>query len=102
MRPPGGWNGGSASGMGAPGSGGPGGGAPDLQRFLSRLPSKGLTDLNKGDAVMIVATEGGEGKPVTAITLLAGVEPILTAAPNGGSTLSSWTLGSSMGEGGPQ
>jgi hypothetical protein len=97
MRPQSGWTGGGAGGPGAAG-----GGPPDLQRFLSRLPSKGLADLNKGDAVMIVATEGGDGRPVTAITLLAGVEPILTAAPNGGSTLSSWTLGSSMGEGGPQ
>ncbi len=88
----------TGSGGGASGPGG--GGTPDLQRFLSRLPSKGLADLKKGDAVMIVATEGGDGTPVTAITLLAGVEAILTAAPNG--TLSSWTLGSSMGEGGPQ
>jgi len=77
-----------------------GGGAPDLQRFLSRLPNKQLGELNKGDAVMIVATESAEGKLVTAITLLAGVEPILTAAPNG--ALSSWSLGSSLGEGGPQ
>lgn len=102
MRQAGGWAG--SAGTGGPGGGGSGGGggAPDLQRFLSRLPSKELADLNKGDAVMIVATEGGDGKAVTAITLLAGVEPILTAAPNGGSTLSSWTLGSSMGEGGPQ
>jgi len=100
-RPPGGWSSGGAGGPGA-GPGGAGGGPPDLQRFLSRLPNKGLADLTKGDAVMIVATEGGDGKPVMAITLLAGVEPILTAAPNGGSTLSSWTLGSSMGEGGPQ
>jgi Domain of unknown function (DUF5666) len=95
MRPPGA-NGGGYGGAGS----GPGAGAPDLQRFLSRLPNKELADLNKGDAVMIVATEGGDGKPVTAITLVAGVEPILTAAPSG--TLSSWTLGSSMGEGGPQ
>ena len=77
-----------------------GGGAPDLQRFLSRLPNKQLGELNKGDAVMVVATESAEGKLVTAITLLAGVEPILTAAPNG--ALSSWSLGSSLGEGGPQ
>jgi hypothetical protein len=96
MRAQGGSGGG---GMGGPG-GGSGGGAPDLQRFLSRLPNKALAELNKGDAVMIVATEGGDGKPVTAITLVAGVEPILTAAPSG--QLSSWTLGSSMGEGGPQ
>jgi hypothetical protein len=92
-RPAGGWSGaGGASGSGP----------PDLQRFLSRLPSKALSDLNKGDAVMIVATQSSDGSAVTAITLLAGVEPILTAAPNGGSNLSSWTLGSSVSEGGPQ
>ena len=51
---------------------------------------------------MIVATQSSDGSAVTAITLLAGVEPILTAAPNGGSNLSSWTLGSSVSEGGPQ
>jgi len=44
---------------------------------------------------MIVATTGTEDAGVTAITLLAGVEPILEASPKGGqSILSPWSLGS--------
>jgi len=84
----------------------PGGGAgehsgpPDLQRFLSRLPDTKLADLQKGEAVMIVSTEGSGTEAVTAITLLAGVEPILTAAPSGANTaiLSPWTLSSASAE----
>ena len=81
---------------------GPGGnGPPDLQRMLSRLPNSTLADLQKGDAVMIVSTEGTDSGAVTAITLLAGVEPILTAAPNRSAStlLSPWSLGAQGGEG---
>jgi len=81
-------------------SGGPGGnGPPDFQRMLSRLPNSTLADLQKGDAVMIVSTAGGNSDTVTAITLLAGVEPILTAAPNrsASSLLSPWSLGAPGG-----
>jgi hypothetical protein len=82
--------------------GGPGGSSPpDLQRMLSRLPNSKLSDLQKGDAVMIVSTEGGNSDAVTAITLLAGVDAILTAAPNrsASSLLSPWSLGAPGGEG---
>jgi len=81
--------------------GGPGGnGPPDLQRMLSRLPNNTLADLQKGDAVMIVSTESGNSDAVTAITLLAGVEAILTAAPNRSAStlLSPWSLGAPGGE----
>ncbi|MGA7294139.1 MAG: hypothetical protein WBW53_06365 [Terriglobales bacterium] len=77
-------------------------GAPDLQRLLNRLPSTTLADLHKGDAVMIVSTDGANSGAVTAITLLAGVDPILTAAPNrsASSLLSPWSLGApAEGEG---
>src|ERR1700676_2920612 len=67
---------------GVPGGGQSGNGPPDLQRLLSRLPNSTLADLQKGDAVMIVATEGVGADAATAITLLAGVDAILTAAPN--------------------
>ncbi|PYX81825.1 MAG: hypothetical protein DMG70_17530 [Acidobacteria bacterium] len=79
-------------------------GAPDFQRLVSRLPSGTLADLQKGDAVMIVAASRGAGEAVTAVTLLAGVEPILTAAPNQSASmvLSPWTLGSSNGEAAPE
>jgi hypothetical protein len=86
---------------GGPSGGSGGNGPPDLQRMLSRLPNSTLADLQKGDAVMIVSTEGGNSDAVTAITLLAGVEPILTAAPNrsASSLLSPWSLGATGGEG---
>jgi hypothetical protein len=58
-----------------------GGRAPDFQQLLSRVPVATLADLQKGSAVMIVATEGSASGQVTAVTLLAGVEPILTASP---------------------
>jgi hypothetical protein len=83
-----------------PGGGQGGNGAPDLQRLLSRLPNSTLADLQKGDAVMIVSTVSGDAGAVTAITLLAGVDAILTAAPNrsASSLLSPWSLGATGGE----
>jgi len=76
-------------------------GAADVQQMLSRLPVIKLGDLQKGDAVMLVTTEGSADSPLNVITLLAGVEPILTAAPSGqgaAKLLSPWNLGSSGGE----
>jgi uncharacterized protein DUF5666 len=90
--------GGRGRGMGA-GPGGPGGGgAMDLQQMINRMPVSTISDLQKGDAVMLVGTEGG-GIAVTAITLLAGVEPILQGSPNGGasSILSPWSLSGAPG-----
>jgi transcription antitermination factor NusG len=84
-----------------PGGGQSGNGPPDLQRMLSRLPNSTLADLQKGDAVMIVSTEGTDSGAVTAITLLAGVDAILTASPNQSAStlLSPWSLNASGGEG---
>jgi Domain of unknown function (DUF5666) len=87
---------GGAAGAGG-GTGRPGGGQVDLQQILSRMPAAPLTDFQKGDAVMVVSTEGSSSGGVTAITLLGGVEAILAAAPSGSQamTLSPWSLGSS-------
>jgi len=89
---------------GGPGSGGPasggmarsGGGAADLQQMISRIPASALSELQKGDAVMIVATEGGANRLSTVITLLGGVEPILEASPKSSPStiLSPWSLSS--------
>ncbi len=73
------------------------GGSPDLQRVLSRMPTSTLADMNlqKGDAVIVLATEGTATTPRTAITLLSGVEPILQASPSAGQAmmLTPWSLG---------
>ncbi len=70
------------------------GGAPDFQQMLNRMPTVNLGDLQKGSALMIVATEGTADVPSEVIILLSGVEPILTAAsPRQASTiLSPWNL----------
>ncbi len=72
----------------------------DLNQMLARLPSAILGDLQKGEAVMIVSTQGSAVQPPAAITLLAGVEPILTAVPAGTgvqSFLTPWSLASAPG-----
>ncbi len=75
------------------------GGAPDFQQILNRMPAVTLSDLHKGDAVMIVATQGAPSGGATAITLLSGVDAILQAAPSGSQAmmLSPWSLGAPGG-----
>jgi hypothetical protein len=105
------WHGGSTAGGSS--SGGTGGamaggmrqgGAPDLNQMLARTPVTTLADVHKGDAVIILATEGSPASPSTAITLVSGVEPILRAAPSGSQAmmLSAWTLGGPTGDAGSQ
>jgi|SRR5215472_3111889 len=80
-------------------------GPPDFQQMVGRLPEVKLADLQKDEAVMIVSTPGNGSSGVTAITLLSGVEPILTASPDGMSAaalLSGWNLSAPAGDAGPQ
>ena len=60
------------------------------------MPAATLAELQKGDVVMIVATEGGANGIPSVITLLGGVEPILQASPqsSAASIISPWSLGS--------
>jgi hypothetical protein len=97
-KPSGPPSGGAESG-GSGGMGRPGGGTADLQQMISRMPAATLADLRKGDAVMVVATEGGANGVSTVITLLGGVEPILEASPknNPSTILSPWSLNSGGG-----
>jgi hypothetical protein len=90
---------GGAGANGGAGRGGAGGQGGDLQQAISRMPPSALTDLQKGDAVMIVATADNTGAPggVVAITLLSGVEPILQASPSGQSILTPWTMSGAPG-----
>lgn len=75
------------------------GGAPDFQQMLSRMPTVTFSDLHKGDAVLVVTTQGTANDGGTAITLLSGVEPILQAAPGGSQAmmLAPWSLGGAPG-----
>jgi len=71
----------------------------DLSRMLQHTPPVQLSELHKGDALMIVATEGTPGS-ATAVTLLAGVEPILTASPSASQSMfsASWDVGGGGGQ----
>jgi hypothetical protein len=71
------------------------GAAGDPQQMLNRSPIIQIADLKKGDAVMLVATDGAT--EVTAITLIAGVEPLLQAPEASQSLLSNWSMGGSGG-----
>jgi len=96
---------------GGPGSGGPGAGMPggngqargggEFQQMIARMPAASLSDLMKGDALMIVATAGSSTAPSTVISLLGGVEPILQASSKvtPEMILSPWSLGAGGGEG---
>ena len=87
---------GQGSGMGGQGRNGGG----DLQQLLGRLPVTPLSEFQKGDAVMIVATGGPKDGQVTAITILVGVEPLLqaTTQEQASSILTPWSLNTGGGD----
>jgi Domain of unknown function (DUF5666) len=87
---------GAQGGAGGEGQGRRSGGG-DLQQMLNRAPAIHLSDLQKGDAVMLVSTQGSA--EVTAVTLLAGVEPLLQApASTQNMLLSNWNMSSGGAE----
>lgn len=77
---------------GAPGQRGAGG---DFQQVIARMPAATLSDLQKGETVMVVTTQGNGKDPLTVVTLLGGVEPILRSSTKGAQDmiLSPWSLG---------
>jgi len=82
--------------------GGAGRAGADLSSMLARLPAEKVSGLKTGEAVMIVASsEASDPNKSTAVTLVVGVDAILTAAPEGDTTLSPWSIGGAPGgEGG--
>ncbi len=69
-------------------------GGGDTAAILQRAPTIALTDLKPGDAVMVVAS-GPEAKQPVAITVIAGVEPLLRGSADAGAGVfsASWNLG---------
>jgi hypothetical protein len=91
--------GGAQSGDGQSGGMGAGQGrrtTGGMSQVLDRAPAVQLGDLKKGDAVMLVSTEGTDN--VTAIKLLAGVEPLLESPDASRNLLANWSMGSGGGE----
>lgn len=111
MRPPGA---GGAAGMGAlpaggPGGGGPGAGGPGggmrrpggdmMAGAIERSPAIQLSDLKKNDPLILSISKTKDPTKVVAITVLAGVEPILATPANGSraAQLGSWNLDGGAG-----
>jgi Domain of unknown function (DUF5666) len=87
--------GGPPAGAGRGGmGGGPRGNPGDIGQMLDSLPAMPISELKPGDAIMVSTTQGTDPGRVTAITLLAGVEPLLTASPTATrDIMSGWNLG---------
>jgi len=69
-------------------------GSGDIGQLLDNLAPIPLSELKPGDAIMASTTQGSTPGRATAIMLLAGVEPLLTASPSATrDILSGWTLG---------
>lgn len=103
-NPPSGGPGG-ATGSGGGAGGGSGmrrGGMGNLSQALDNMPVVALSDLKRGDPLVIFSSEGTSPSEVTAIYILTGVEPILAAQPKGAGdvNLGSWNLSAGGGGGG--
>ena len=68
----------AASGPPSGGQGGPPGGGFDIQRIIDNLPAATLADLKPGEMILLSSSASADPTRVTAITLVAGVEPIFT------------------------
>jgi hypothetical protein len=115
---------GSSAGQGAGqkpagvGPGGPQGGGPrpggggSMADLLERLPTISISDLKVGDTIIMSSLQGSDPTQVTAISLVAGIEPLLQmmamrqqsgggARPQGGVDLGGSFGGMFGGVGGP-
>jgi hypothetical protein len=74
-------------------AGGGGGGRGDLQQMLDRQPAVTLADLKVGEPIVISSAVGAATDHIMAITMLAGVEPILRSPGKPEMSLGGWNLG---------
>jgi hypothetical protein len=86
--------GGQAPGRGDAPDGARGGGrGGDLQQMLDRQPAVTLADLKVGEPIVISSAVGAATDHIMAITMLAGVEPILRSPGKPEMSLGGWNLG---------
>lgn len=65
--------------------------------MFDRAPSITAADLKAGDAIVVSSTVGAASDKITAITLFAGVEPILTKPGSREMALGDWNMGGDLG-----
>jgi hypothetical protein len=85
------------AGMSGMRAGGPPG---DFNEMLEHTPALSLSELKPDEPLIVVSTEGAKPGEVTAIAVLAGVEPILEARPKGSQNVQLGPWNMSMGGGG--
>jgi hypothetical protein len=90
---PGGVGGPAGEGRGPGGFGGGRGSGSDLQSMIDRIPAIQVSDLVTGEAIIVSSVNGANPDQVTAITLLAGVEAILTKPGTREMSLGDWNMG---------
>ena len=81
-------------------AGGGGGRGGDLQQMLDRQPAVTVADLKVGEPIVISSAVGAAADHITAITMLAGVEPILRSPGKPEMSLGGWNLGAGGDMGG--
>jgi uncharacterized membrane protein YgcG len=75
------------------GGGGGGGRGGDLQQMLDKQPAVTVADLKVGEPIVISSAVGAATDHIMAITMLAGVEPILRSPGKPEMSLGGWNLG---------
>jgi len=63
---------------------GPGGRAGGIDEMLERFPTITASDLKVGDMIAVSSTRSGSMDKISAIKLLAGIEPFIRAAQASG------------------
>ena len=66
------------AGAGGPQGAGPGRGGMNLADMLERLPIIAINDLKVGDMIIMSSLQGADPSQLTAISLVTGIEPLLT------------------------
>jgi hypothetical protein len=72
---------GGATTEGAPGANGRARSGGDISQMLDRLPKIPVSELKAGDAVVISGGAGEDKTHMTAVNIIAGVEPLFASAP---------------------
>jgi predicted pyridoxine 5'-phosphate oxidase superfamily flavin-nucleotide-binding protein len=73
----------------------------ELQSAIEKLPHLSIADLKPGEAIILACTSGDDPSHATAITLLAGAEPLFKSKGGKALDLGSWNLDLNMNVGVP-
>ncbi len=75
----------------------------DSEQLIERAPALKLDEVKNGEPLIVLSAEGAKPSEVTAILVLAGVEPIFAARPKGSEqvVIGPWSLGKGGGEDAP-